>query len=277
MATKTGTKPMIYRSRGSAGSYRLSVDETSLSGFATDMTNWDQIDVYGQYIRKDPFRNGLHYPAVLAELGDPNRMRILDVGCNEGLFPRLLAAQGASVVGYDAASERILEATQQEQAQRLGIQYHVATPRTFSSPQTFDAAVSVMVLNYAPSIEDLEAFFVSTQRYLVPDGRFISVVLNPAFSAFEEDFVVRRISKLEGRAVRMEFFDDDRSAPKLTSIQHLYTKEELERAAVQGGMRPQLWKDLFATGAAVAELGEDFWRRCHRAQPYALFIARKEP
>jgi 2-polyprenyl-3-methyl-5-hydroxy-6-metoxy-1,4-benzoquinol methylase len=189
----------------------------------------------------------------------------------------LLAAQGASVVGYDAAPERIVEAKQQEQVQRLGIQYHVATPRTFCSAQTFDAVVSVMVLNYAPSIEELVAFFVSTERYLVPSGRFISVVLNPEFSAFAEDFIVRRISKLEGRAVRMEFFDDDGSAPKLTAIQHKYSREEFERAAVQGGMRPQLWKDLFATAAAVAELGEDFWRACHRTQPYALFIARKQP
>jgi hypothetical protein len=38
--------------------------------------------------------------------------------------------------------------------------------------------------------------------------------------------------------VRMEFFDEDRSAPKLTSVQHQYTKEEFERAAVQGGMSP---------------------------------------
>ena len=275
MAKKTGKKPMTWPIVGQHLFLRPFRDETSPPGSATVMTDWDKIDGYGRFIRTDPFRNGLHYPAVLVELGDPNRMRILDVGCNEGLFPRLLAAQGASVVGYDAAPERIVEAKQQEQIARLGIQYHVATPRTFSSAQTFDAAVSVMVLNYAPSIEDLAAFFVSTGRYLVPGGRFVSVVLNPAFAAFGDDFVVRRINKLEGRAVRMEFFDDDRSAPKLAAIQHQYTKEEFERAAVQGGMRPQPWKDLFATAAAVAELGEDFWRRCHRAQPYALFIARK--
>jgi SAM-dependent methyltransferase len=143
----------------STSSYGLSVGETSLPGFATDMTNWGKIDIYGQFIRRDPVRNGLHYPAVLAELGNPNKMRILDIGCNEGLFPRLLAALGASVVGYDAAPERIVEAQQYEQAQRLGIQYHVATPRTFSSAQAFDAAVSVMVLNYARSIEDLVASF----------------------------------------------------------------------------------------------------------------------
>jgi len=248
---------------------------TSLEGSATDMMDWGKIDIYGAFIRRDPFRIGLHYPAVLAALGN-RKMRILDVGCNEGLFPRLLAARGASVVGYDSAPERISEAKQHEEAQRLGIEYHVATPRTFSSEHMFEAAVSVMVLNYAASLDDLVAFFVSTGRYLVPGGRFVSVVLNPSFSAFGEDFVVRRITKLQGNAVRMEFFDDDSSVPKITAVQHQYTQEEFERAAVQGRMAPEPWKELFATRAAVAELGDNFWRRCHQAQPYALFMTRKE-
>jgi hypothetical protein len=33
---------------GSTSSYGLSVSETSLPGFATDMTNWGKIDIYGQ-------------------------------------------------------------------------------------------------------------------------------------------------------------------------------------------------------------------------------------
>jgi len=276
MAKETGKEPMTWQSRAASVSTSPPL-RNSTSGFARDMTNWDKIDIYGQFIRRDPIRNGLHYPAVLAELGNPSKTRILDVGCNEGLFPRLLAACGASVVGYDAAPERIVEAKQHEDIQRLGIQYHVATPRTFASAQIFDAAVSVMVLNYAPSVEELVAFFVSARRYLVSGGRFISVVLNPSFSAFGEDFIARRILKLDGKVVRMEFFDEDRSAPKLSAVQHHYTKEEFERAALRGGMSPQPWKDLFATKAAVAELGEDFWGRYHRAQPYALFIARKQP
>lgn len=270
MAKETGKESVMY-----VTSPCLYSEATSLEGSATDMMDWGRIDIYGAFIRKDPFRIGLHYPAVLAEL-ETAKMRILDVGCNEGLFPRLLAAQGASVVGYDSAPERIAEAKRQEETQRFGIKYHIATPRTFSGGHVFDAAVSVMVLNYAACLDDLMAFFVSTGRHLVPGGRFVSVVLNPAFSAFGENFVVRRITKLQGNAVRMEFFDDDSSVPKITAVQHQYTQEEFERAAVQGRMAPEPWKELFATRAAVAELGDNFWRRCHQAQPYALFMTRKE-
>jgi SAM-dependent methyltransferase len=247
-----------------------------LEGSEREMTDWGKIEIYGSFIRKDPFRIGLHYPAVLTELGDTKK-RILDVGCNEGLLPRWLAARGAAVVGYDAAPEKIAEAKEYEKAQGLGIEYHIATPSTFSSRRVFDAATSVMVLNYASTFEGLKDFFASTGRHLVAGGKFISVVLNPAFSAFGEDLIVRRVTKLNGNAVRMEFFDDDTDVAKITAIQHQYTKEEFERAAVEGGMTPEPWKELSATQEAVAELGEGFWRPCHRAQPYALFVTRKKP
>src|SRR3954464_7709862 len=40
-------------------------------------------------------------PAVLAECGDLQGKRVLDVGCGEGRFSRLLAARGAYAVGLD--------------------------------------------------------------------------------------------------------------------------------------------------------------------------------
>jgi len=239
------------------------------------MTDWGQIKIYGEFIRKDPFRLGLHFPAVQAEIGNLNRS-ILDVGCGDGLFARLLAVRGAAVVGYDRAPERIAEAREDRDGPRLNVTFAVATPDTFSSERMFDDATSVMVLNYASSLEELKAFFRSTCSYLVAGGRFVSVILNPSFSAFESDLVVRRITKLDGNRVKMEFFDDGSRIPKMTAVQHQYTKEEFERAATEGGMIPAPWKPLFATPDAVANLGADFWRLCHEVQPYALFVTRKE-
>jgi SAM-dependent methyltransferase len=64
---------------------------------------------YETYIQRDPYRMGLHYPAVMEQVGDL-RKRILDVGTGDGLFPRLLAKLGASVVGYDHNPEMIRSA-----------------------------------------------------------------------------------------------------------------------------------------------------------------------
>ena len=47
------------------------------------------------------------------------------------------------------------------------------------------------------------------------------------------------------------------------------------RAAIDGGMKPEAWKKLFATRAAVEQMGASFWQPRHEHQPFALFIARK--
>jgi len=117
-------------------------------------------------------------------LGDLRKKFILDVGCGDGLFPRLLAEQGVSVVGYDKAPEKIAKARKHKDAQQLDVKYIHATPYTFSHGVLFDAATSVMVLPYAASPEELTAFFRSTCLDLAAGGRFVSVVLNPSFSAF---------------------------------------------------------------------------------------------
>jgi SAM-dependent methyltransferase len=230
---------------------------------------------YENYIRKDPYRMGLHYPAVMEQVGDL-RKRILDVGTGDGLFPRLLAKLGASVVGYDHNPEMIAKARQLEAMRTLDVKYVKAKPQTFSDEGLFDAATSVMVLPYASDLDDLTAFFASAHRHLVAGGRFISVVLDPSFSTFGAELIVRRISKLEGNEVRMEFLDEVSGAVTMQAVMHQYTRQEYEDAAVEAGMTPEPWRKLFAAPDAVRVKGESFWQACHEHQPYGLFAARKD-
>ena len=238
------------------------------------MTDFGKIDQYAAFVEKDPFRNGLHYPATLRQLGDVKK-RIVDVGCGDGRFPRLMAEQGAKVTGYDIAPEKIHEAQILEAANPLGIHYVVATPETFTSHERFDDATSVLVLPYSPSIAELTEFFRSTAKQLVEHGRFISVVFNPSFSAFGKNLGSRRFEKLEGNNVQVEFIDPISHETQFTSILHQYTKEEYEGAAVEGGLRTELWENLYATREAVERMGEPFWQDCHNEQPYAVHVARK--
>jgi toxoflavin synthase len=240
------------------------------------MSDFGQMRKYGDYVRRDPFRRGLHYPAVAEALGDVNKKRILDVGCGDGLFPRLLAKRGASVVGYDKAIEKIAEAQAHRDAPGLDVRYVHATQYTFSQDTAFDVATSVMVLPYAASVEELTAFFHSTSLHLVPGGRFVSVILNPSFSAFATDYFIRRITELEGNKVRMEFLDLASGNVEMTMEKYRYTNREYERAAANGGMRSESWKKLYARSGAVEKMGQSFWKPCHENQPYALFIAQKE-
>jgi len=236
------------------------------------MTDFGQIPQYASYVAQDPFRHGLHFPAVVHELDGLNK-RILDVGTGPGLFSRLMARAGASVVAYDKSPEKIGEAQAHEDAQDLRVTYVVATPRTFAAEGLFDAATSVMVLPYAADRDELAEFFRNTRRHLVPGGKFVSVVLNPFFSSFERDLVVRRVKRLGGNQVRMEFLNEASGAVVMNPIYYQYSREEYESAAAQAGMTWE-WKRLFATPAAMAQKGEDFWRPCHETEPYALLIAQ---
>jgi SAM-dependent methyltransferase len=240
------------------------------------MTDFGQIKNYADYINEDPFRRGLHFPAVEEVLGDVSQKRILDVGCGDGLFPRLLAQRGATVVGYDKAPEKIAEARAHGDARLLQVTFLVAAPHTFSHDGMFDAATSVMVLHLAASLEELAAFFRSASRHLVSGGRFFSIVFNPSFSAFGANFFIRRLTKLQGDKLRCEFLDLASGDVEMTVEGHQYMAEEYESAAINGGMRPEAWTQLFATPDAIEQMGASFWQPCHEHQPFALFTARKE-
>jgi len=240
------------------------------------MTDYDQLTNYTNYIEDDPFRRGLHFPAVEEVLGDPNKKRILDIGCGDGLFSRLLAERGAAIVGYDRSARQIAQAQARVSAPGVDVTFVVATPQTFTDEGTFDAAMSVMVLQFATSPEDLAAFFRSASRHLGPGGQFISVVINPLFLAFGEDFVIRRWTRLEGNKMRSDFLDRASGRVEMTVEVHQYTSEEFERAAIRGGMKPAAWRKLFATPDAVRQIGASFWQPCHEHQPFALFVAQKE-
>jgi 2-polyprenyl-3-methyl-5-hydroxy-6-metoxy-1,4-benzoquinol methylase len=238
------------------------------------MTDFGKIPQYAPYIAQDPFRHGLQFPAIVNELGGLKK-RILDVGTGDGLFPRLMAREGATVVGYDKAAEKIAEAKAHKDAQELDVKYVVATPQTFAADGTFDAATSVMVLPYASDFDDLRAFFRNTSGHLAAGGKFVSTVLNPLFSAFERNLVVRRVRKLDGNLVQMEFLNELSGVVEMNPILHQYTKEEYESAVAQEGMKSE-WKKLFALPEAVTQKGEEFWRPCHEAQPYALLVVQNK-
>jgi 2-polyprenyl-3-methyl-5-hydroxy-6-metoxy-1,4-benzoquinol methylase len=238
------------------------------------MTDFNDLPRYGNDVRRDPFRFGLQYPAIGAELGDIGGKLVLDVGCGDSELPILLARSGASVVGVDPSRLQIKAARRNAQADKLEIEYVCAPQRGFSDPRGFDAATCNMVLPYATSIRDLSDFFRCARQHLKPGKPFVSVILNPSFSRFDETIGPRRFIKRGDREIEAQFLEKSGEV-RLAPMVIQYSREDYERAVANAGMVIEAWKPMYATGDAITTQGEEFWKRCHETQPYALLVARK--
>ena len=129
---------------------------------------------------RNPTRNGLLDPPMLQACGDVGGLTILDCGCGEGRFCRLLGARGAAcVLGLDLC-EPMIEAARELQSE--GEEYRVADVQDLGSieDEAFDLAVSY--LNQC-DLPDIGANNREVFRVLRPEGRFIVANLHPMRSA----------------------------------------------------------------------------------------------
>ena len=117
---------------------------------------------------------------MLQACGDVKGLRILDCGCGEGRFCRMLANQGAAyVLGLDLCAPMV-EAAEQLQSQRDEYRVMDVQNLGFLDSESFDLCVSY--LNQC----DLPDFMANNRevfRILRPGGRFIVANLHPMRSA----------------------------------------------------------------------------------------------
>lgn len=116
---------------------------------------------------------------MLNALGDVSGQNVIDLGCGEGRFSRMLTTRGASVTGVDLCQPLIEYAKQHRASNEVylvgDMENLVAVPT-----EKFDLAVSYVTLVDVPNMPSAvqEAF-----RVLHPGGRFIVCNLHPMISA----------------------------------------------------------------------------------------------
>jgi len=145
---------------------------------------WDRLaDGWAELVRTGTDHNRVHVldPATLAILGDVAGKRVLDAGCGEGRFARMLAQRGARVTAVDLSSRMIELARQEEQKNPLGIDYHVADIRELSllPAAEFDIALAYVCL---VDVEEYEAAIAQIARVVRPGGQFVFSITHPCFT-----------------------------------------------------------------------------------------------
>lgn len=139
------------------------------------------IDLAPAWIREsregqNPTRNGLLDYPMLDACEDVTGKRVLDSGCGEGRFCRMLAARGAAyVLGIDLCEPMIAAARDLQSGVE---EYRVCDAQDLSclEDESFDLAVSY--LNQC-DLPDFEANNRELFRVLKPGGRFVCANLHP--------------------------------------------------------------------------------------------------
>jgi ubiquinone/menaquinone biosynthesis C-methylase UbiE len=127
----------------------------------------------------DVYRDYLNTPAFFAMLPNVGGLSGLDIGCGEGHNTRLLARSGARMTAVDIAEVFITHAKAAEAAERLNIEYRVASAIELPfADSTFDFATGFMSLMDVPETDRVlaEAF-----RVIRPGGFLQFSISHPCF------------------------------------------------------------------------------------------------
>lgn len=150
-------------------------DETIAAQWNAIAPHWDAC--YTE--QGDKWRVHLLNPALLGILGDVAGKRVLDAGCGNGYLCRMLARQGAKVVGVDLTPTIEIARSREPE---LGIVYHVGgiAHMPFLADDSFEAVVSVCVLM---DVRDYREALGEMHRVLVPGGILAIAILHPCFAS----------------------------------------------------------------------------------------------
>ncbi|MFG1625558.1 class I SAM-dependent methyltransferase [Kribbella sp. NPDC049227] len=118
-------------------------------------------------------------PVLLRLLGEVRGRRVLDAGCGNGYFSRMLAERGAEVVGVEPAEAMVTFARDKEAEIGQGVRYVQADlTRLPDLGGAFDAVVCSMVLMAIPDWKPAMRACVEALR---PGGLFVFALVHPAF------------------------------------------------------------------------------------------------
>ena len=110
---------------------------------------------YDEYARTATLKRAESY-TFFCMVGALAGKRVMDLACGFGFYTRLLKQHGAAqVIGVDISPEMVRLATQQEQAEPLGITYQVCDAVALPRLGPFDLVTAVYLLDYATSKDQL--------------------------------------------------------------------------------------------------------------------------
>lgn len=115
--------------------------------------------------------DALEQGLILKLIGPPAGLRILDVGCGDGVLAVEMAGRAEHVTGVDASPEMIAAARRRAERQGHEVSFEIGRVETLPfEAGTFDAVLAVTILCF---VEDAAGALCEMVRVLKPGGRLI--------------------------------------------------------------------------------------------------------
>jgi SAM-dependent methyltransferase len=132
-------------------------------------SNWTDPDIYETFMGRWSERLASLF---IASVELARNAHVLDVGCGTGVLAKALADTGRSVVGVDASDGYLRGARERRSHPRVSYEHGDVRSLRFADNE-FDAAVSSLVLDLIPEIEDV---VTEMKRVTRPGGVVASAV-----------------------------------------------------------------------------------------------------
>jgi SAM-dependent methyltransferase len=220
---------------------------------------------YDEYARTATLKQAESY-TFFRMVGALDGKRVMDLACGFGFYTRMLKQHGAAqVIGVDISPEMIRLATQQEQAEPLGITYQVGDAVALPQLGPFDLVTAVYLLDYATSKEHMLGMFRSAYANLVTGGRYVAYTVNPDFTLSKPNCtkygvtVLREEPEEDRYACEAEFVTD----PPTPVRWYRWSQATYEWAIQEAGFRNFAWYPSEVAPEDVVRYGEAYWRDFH--------------
>ena len=220
---------------------------------------------YDEYARTATLKRAESY-TLFRMVGALDGQSVMDLACGFGFYTRLLKQRGAAqVLGVDISPEMIRLATQQEQAEPLGITYQVCDAVTLPQLGPFDLVTAVYLLDYATSKDQLLGMFRSAYDNLVEDGRFVAYTMDPAFTLSKPNSTKYGVTILRQAPEEDRYVCDAEfvTVPPTPFRYWQWSQAAYEWAIKEAGFRDFVWYPSEVALEDLARYGEAYWRDFH--------------
>lgn len=242
---------------------------------------YDKIaDEYSQML--NPTKKYVLIPTFKQLIGNIENKSVLDLGCGDGFFTRILATYNPKeLIGVDISKELIKKAIEKENQEPRGIKYLVQDVLKLNLNKKFDLITTVYLFNYSKTKDELFKMCHKIITLLDLNGKFCTITTNPALKPMKEFEYERRFTNVnkkdffvEGDQIKCEM--REKGKKPFEFINYYWSKETYEKCLKKAGFKSIEWVEPIISQEGIDKYGENYWEKSRRNHSAIGLICMKQ-